>query len=343
MKLADDSGNLKIPFFRLGNWKHPVYGVIEGTQEKFGKLVDNFRKNVLGRPPFVRLGHDKGSAGTFGDTPAEAWVYDIIQEGDVLYALAWPTSQEVVEAVRQKRYRFASPEYAPDYTDKESGTRFGPVLEAIGLTNEPFLTRLPETVVLADPPGTIYLDCEELKEVDKPMPENELLKENNSMLKKLADGFTKFVETFKPGIAGADGLSGADRKKLSEVDELKVKLASMETDLKDSKAKASEAQNTAWASKVETRLAALVASGVPPVMCEQAKTILLANPDMGTTTIKLADNKEITLADQIFATLDALPKEHRVRLAQAGSQESGKPGHVTAKEVYGDVVPELNK
>lgn len=343
MKLADDSGNLKIPFFRLGKWKHPVYGVIEGTQEKFGKLVENFRKNVLGRPPFVRLGHDKDSAGTFGDSPAEAWVYDIIQEGDVLYALAWPTSQKVVEAVRQKRYRFASPEYAPDYTDKENGTRFGPVLEAIGLTNEPFLTRLPETVVLADPPETIYLDCEELKEVDKTMLDNELLKENTSLLRKLADGFTKFLESFKPGTAGTDSLSQEDRKKLSEVDELKVKLASMETELKDSKAQASQAQNTAWANQVETRLSALVATGVPPVMCEQAKTILLSNPAMGTTMIKLADNKEITLAEQIFATLDALPKEHRIKLAQGGSQESRQPGQVTAKEVYGDVVPELNK
>jgi len=335
--MPEDMRQLKIPIFRIGNWKHPAYGVIKGTQDTFNNLIENFRKNVLGRPPFVRLGHSKDNAATFGDAVAEAWVSDLVQEGNVLYALAWPTSNDIVEAVRNKRYRFASPEYTPDYTDKELGHKVGPVLEAVGLTNEPFLTKLPETVVLADPPGTIYLDHEEVKE----MPENELLKENNSLLKKLADGITKFLDK-KPDHVETSGLTEEDRRKLAEVDAIKVELSDMKTKLSESQTKTAKAQSDAWVTQVNARLNSLVATGVPPVMCDQAKVVLLANPDMGTTMIKLADNKEISMAEQVYATLEALPKEHRIMLAQAGAQYSTIPGQATAKECYGDVVPELN-
>ncbi|GBF34137.1 phage recombination related exonuclease [Desulfocucumis palustris] len=334
--MADSNeGRLKIPIFRIGSWKHPAYGVIEGTQDKFNGFIENFRKNVLGRPPFVRLGHTKDNAATFGDAPAEAWVSELMQEGNVLYALAWPTNSSIVEAVKNKRYRFASPEYNPDYLDKETGNKVGPVLEAVGLTNEPFLTRLPETVMLADPPDTIYLDHEEVFK----MPEN------NDAIKKLAEGFVKFFDFLKLGSAAnavSAGLSDDEKKKLAEVDEMKVKLASAEQQLKETQSKVSLAEQNAWASQVEARLTTLVAAGVPPAMCDQAKTILLANAAMGTTIIKLADNKEITMAEQVYATLDALPKEHRIQLSQMGAQSSTKPGQATVKECYGDVVPQLS-
>jgi len=337
---GEDLKRLKIPIFRLGKWKHPAYGTIEGTQEKFNQMMDNFRKNVLGRPPFARLGHDKDNAPTFGDAPAEAWVSDLVQEGSVLYALAWPTNAGFVEAVRNKRYRFASPEYEPDYLDKESGAKVGPVLMAIGMTNEPFLTRLPDAMVLADPPETIYLDHEEVKEQ---MPDDKLMQENNNLLKKLADGFNKLMESIKASPPGQSGLSDDDRQKLAEIDVLKVKLANTETDLNATKAKLNQTEQASWVTQVDARLNALVATGVPPAMCQEARTVLLASPTAATTMIKLADDKEISLAEQIYSTLDALPKEHRVKLAQLGAQTSTSPGTASAKECYGDVVPELNK
>jgi hypothetical protein len=296
-KLAE----LKIPFFRLGRWRHPRYGPIEGTQDKFDAIKVNFRRNVLGRPPYVRLGHTRDGAVTYADAPAEAWVHDIIQEGDTLYALAHPTSEQIVDAVRNKRFRFASPEYQDNYINKETGLAVGPALLAIGLTNEPFLTRLPDAVALADPPETIYLDYKEVKE---PM--------ENDFIKKLSEAVTKFFEGLKP-VSATGGMTEEERKKLAEIDNLKVQLAQTQEQLAD-------AARTTWAAQVETRLGALVAAGVPPVMCDQAKAVLLANPAMATTMIKLADNKEISLAEQVFATLDALPKEHRIKLGQTGKQ-----------------------
>lgn len=321
---------LKIPFFKLGKWRHPVYGPIDGTQEKFDAIIANFRGNVLGRPPYVRLGHTKDGAVTFGATPAEAWVHDIVQEGDILYALAHPTGKEVIENVKSKRFRFASPEYDDNYINKETGARVGPTLMAIGLTNEPFLTRLPEVRSLADPPGTIYLDHEEVKEVGE-----------NDVIKKMSEAITKFFEGLKPAPA-AGGISDEERKKLAELDTLKAELDQTKAKLALAESRIDSAVNSSWATRVESRLAALVAKGIPPAMCESAKTILLANPAAETTMIKLAEGKEISLAEQIFTTLEALPAEHRVKLSQLGGQESRQPGAATAKEVYGEVVPELS-
>jgi len=302
---------LKIPFFRLGKWTHPVYGDIVGTQEKFDKMIENFRKNVLGRPPYVRLGHDKNNAPTFGDAPAVAWVHDIIQEGPVLYALAHPTTEEIITAIKEKRFRFASPEYQEDYINKETGEHVGPTLLAIGLTNEPFLTRLPDTVALAENPDLIYLDCTYVKEE---------ITMDDTLVKKLSDVLNGFVEKLKT-VVPVTALSDEDRTKLSEVEAVKSQLAQTQEQLKLAEARIAAAEEAAWTAEVERRLSELVAKGIPPVMCEQAKNILLAAPAAGTTMIKLADGKEVSLADQIYAALEALPEEHRIKMAQIGIQE----------------------
>ncbi len=187
MKGGDFLPMLKIPFFRIGKWKHPKYGTISGTQEKFNQLTENFKKKVLGREPFIRIGHDKGNSQAFGDAEAKAWVKDIVQEGDVIYALAEPADPQVEKLIREKRYRFASAEYEDNYFDKETGKNVGTVLSAIALTNEPFLTRLPENIVLAENSEEFYMDYIESEGI-KPMDE---------FLKKLSDMLNTFVKSLK--------------------------------------------------------------------------------------------------------------------------------------------------
>lgn len=310
---------LKIPFFRLGRWKHPKYGVVEGTQQMFDQMKANFKRQVLGRQPFVRIGHDTDGKGTFGDAPAEAWIKDVVQESDYLYAIADTTNDEVAKAVREKRYRFASAEYDPNYADKETGLNVGALLSAVALTNEPFLTRLPEAVVLADETEKIYLDYEEVTKVGQ----EKLLEENNSLLKKLTDTLTGFVDKFKPGQSG--GLSDDEKKKLAELDNTKTKLTAAEAKLTAVEAEQAKTKLSLWTASVESRIKDLVAKGIPPAMCEQARVILMANPAYETTMIKLADGKEISMADQVFATLEALPQEHRIKMGQLGQQTSPPP------------------
>ncbi|HWP96418.1 MAG TPA: phage protease [Syntrophomonadaceae bacterium] len=306
-----DDKTIKVPFFRLGKWKHPQYGNLEGTQEKFDSIIENFHKNVLGRPPYIRLGHTKDNAPTFGDAPAEAWVYDVVQEGPVLFALAHPTGDEIVSAIREKRFRFASPEYQENYTNKESGMKAGPTLMAIGLTNEPFLTRLPDTVALAEHPDEVYLDYEE-----------EVTRVDDTLVKKFSEVLNSFIEKLKTAVPGTSGLTMDERAKLNEVDALKTQLAQSQEQMKLAEGRISAAENAAWSAQVESRLADLVAKGIPPAMCEPVKAVLLANPAAASTMIKLADNKEISLAEQLYASLEALPEEHRIKLVQMGRQEA---------------------
>lgn len=314
---------LKIPFFRLGQWKHPTYGLLEGTQEKFNSFIANFKSNAAGRPPYIRLGHSKDDAPTFGDAAAEAWVTDIIQEDEVLYALATATSDEIVKAIKDKRYRFASAEYTEDYVNKETGVNAGPTLLAIGLTNEPFLTRLPDTVALAENPNTFYLDYEK----------EETTVNEDTLMKKLSDTLNGFLEKLKTTIPSTTitnvALTDDERTKLAEVDALTEQL-------KLAEARITAAENAAWASRVESRLAEMIAKGIPPAMCEQVKPILLANPAAESTMVKLADGKEISLAEQIYAALEALPEGHRIKLAQLGSQETPQPNSPEALKKLAD-------
>lgn len=316
----DKLAELKIPFFRLGRWKHPKYGTIEGTQQMFDQMKANFKRQILGRQPFVRIGHDRDGKDIFGDASAEAWVKDITQEGDYLYAVADTTNDKITRAVQEKRYRFASAEYDPNYVDKETGLPVGAVLSAVALTNEPFLTRLPDAVVLADDQKKIYLDYEEDEKI---MEQEKLLEENNSLLKKLADTLTGFVEKFRPG--QGNGLNDDEKKKLAELDDMKAKLAAAEAKLTATETEQEKVKLSLWTATVENRIKDLVAKGIPPAMCEQARTILLANPAYETTMIKLADGKEVSMADQVFATLEALPEEHRIKFGQKGEQTSPPP------------------
>lgn len=308
---------LKIPFFRLGEWKHPKYGTIKGSPEKFRQFINNFKGNALGRPPFIRIGHDKSDSPTFGDAEAKAWIKDIVQEGNVLYALCEPCDENVENLIKSKKYRFASAEYDDNYIEKTSGKNVGTVLSAIALTNEPFLTHLPENVVLSDVNNNeFYLDFEE--------------REGNKMdefLKKLSDFFTALTTKMKLSdvsptepqkIDGADGKDDdSNAKLLAELEAVKKKLSDLENDNTGIK-KVNEEK------EVEMKLSELKLKGIPPVLCDKAKELLLAMPT--TSTIKLADNSEKKLSEMIYDMLGSLPESSRVKYDQFGSQYSQKTG-----------------
>lgn len=335
MNLDDEQkGKLKIPFFRLGSWVHPKYGPLNGTQDMFNQMMQNFNNHILGRPVFVRLGHSAAAAPVFGDAPAEAWVTELRQEGPVLYALAIPTNEEIREAVQTKKYRFASAEYDANYTDKETGASHGAVLSAIALTNEPFLTKLPDTVVLSEQNQDVfYLDYKEVK----PMSEEN----TNNPLQKLAEAITNF---FTSADAGAvNPVLAAPPVKPTLTEEQKTQLAEvprLTEELKQTQALLANQVALTHAATVDRKLAELVAQGIPPAMTEKIRPVLLAQGIDG--KVKLADGTEKPLTDVLLETLAALPQEHRIKLSQAGYQGSQKSG-LTAKDLYGDIVPGLNQ
>lgn len=305
-KFADRPRLLKIPVGRIGQWKHPKYGTIKMSQQTFDEMIRNFREKTIGRDPFIRIGHDKGNDPTFGGAKAEGWIQDLVQEGDVLYALADPTNPDIAEMVRTKQYRYASPEYEENYRSKEDGSFKGAVLHALALTNEPFLTRLPEARLLADPPDTFYLDFEEVSlgmdKIDQLLDQQ---KETNGFLRKLAD----FFMGRKPEDTPPGGTTPATPTQTPE----QIKLAEMETKL-------AETQRALRTAEVERKLAEYVAKGIPPAVIDHYRPILLA--DNGEKVVKLEDDKMVSVSEQIYATLDAFPESTRVKLSQMGEQHT---------------------
>lgn len=312
---------LKIPVGRIGQWKHPKYGTIKMSQQTFDDIVRNFRAKTLGRDPFLRVGHDKADDPTFGGAKAEGWITDLVQEGDFLFALADPTNNEIAEKVKSKQFRYASPEYRENYQDKESGSFRGAVLEALALTNEPFLTRLPEARLLADPPDTFYLDHEEVgNTMDKELLAE--VKENTgaikSLMTKLSDWFggSKGDPTLMPAAAPTPAPAPAATAPSEEA----KKLADQVNALLEENKRIVLSQRT---TEVEGKIASYVAKGIPPSILEQYRPILLA--DTGEKVIKLAEGKELTVSEQIYASLDAFPESSRIKLGQQGQQSTPPP------------------
>lgn len=323
---------LKIPFFRLGKWKHPVYGDLTITQDTFNQMLANFKTNVLGRPPFIRIGHDKGTAPTFGYAPAEGWVTSLKQEGDVLFAEVEPTTPTAEENIRTKRYRFSSAEYNPNGVDRETGKKVGALLSAIALTNEPFLTKLPEATLLADTPDMFYLDFSEVKEDDKNMPDTEV----KTMLQKLSDTITHFMSnlSLKPAPPAPNQNSLPDdataqqlavmQEQLQQFSTLQAQVQQLTQSNQQLMSQLGAETKTRLAAEVDKEAAAMVALGIPPVMVEQWKVMALS--DAGRITVKLADKDgketEISQAEAMKNMLLALPAEHRIQLGQVGSQST---------------------
>lgn len=315
---------LKIPFFRLGKWKHPVYGDLTITQDTFNQMLANFKSNVLGRPPFIRIGHDKGTAPTFGYAPAEGWVTSLKQEGDVFFAEVEPTSKEAEENIRTKRYRFSSAEYNPNGIDRENGKKVGALLSAIALTNEPFLTRLPEATLLADTPDMFYLDFSEIKEDEKKMPDTEV----KTLIQKLSESINNFIASFKPAPSAtppADDTAktlAAMQEQLQQLGSLQGQVNQLTEANKTLTAQLGVESKSRLAAEVDREAAAMVALGIPPVQVEVWKTLALSEP--GQVMIKLADKEgketEISQAEAMKNMLLALPAEHRINLEQMGTQ-----------------------
>ncbi len=306
---------MKIPVGRIGEWKHPKYGVLKMSQQTFNDMIKNFKSKTIGRDPFVRIGHDKGTGNSWGDVPAEGWIQDLQQEGDVLYALADPTNTQVVEAVRNGRFRYASPEYEENYQSKEDGSFKGAVLLALALTNEPFLTNLPEARALADQPDVFYLDYEEVRPDMEEM--KELLdqqKETNGFLRKLADFFTgkkpEEMTIIQENTTVTSPTQTAEQIKLAE---MQTQLATTQVQLRT--------------AEVERKLAEYTAKGIPPAVLGQYRPILLA--DNGEKIVKLADDKgqeiSVSVSEQIYASIDAFPESSRIKLSQVGEQTTPPP------------------
>jgi len=128
----------EIEILTTGVWHHPIYGELEITPKRLERFKKNFDDGVR-KAIAIDIEHksDEGAVG---------WVKNLTIKDNSLYALVeW--TPEGVQLIRNKKYRFFSPEFDDIYEDPKTGQEFRDVLIGGALTNRPFLQDLREIVL----------------------------------------------------------------------------------------------------------------------------------------------------------------------------------------------------
>jgi len=121
----------------LGNYKHPIHGMLNFTPERIRRFADSVKQKVRGIDPDIDYDHkldpSKGKA-------AAGWVKDAEERADGLWLLVeW--TKDAAKELKDKKYRYFSTEFA-DTLEDNTGNVFQDVVLGGGLTNRPFMKNL---------------------------------------------------------------------------------------------------------------------------------------------------------------------------------------------------------
>lgn len=132
-------------FFQIaktGIFHSPVYGRIEITPGDLATMLRNFKTKTPLPPTQLPVDYDHLSDEPKQpeDGKAAGWVLDLElrDDGNTLWCKAdW--TKRAAQLIAEGAYRFVSPFFLTDYTDKATGKKIGPTLKAVAITNRPFL------------------------------------------------------------------------------------------------------------------------------------------------------------------------------------------------------------
>lgn len=138
---------MRSPLLKLGEWRRGRRRA-KFSQEDFDAILLHFNRNTLGFEPPLFLGHPTDFLASEG-APAAGFLVSMHQKDDVLWGDFEVVDENVLAAVRQGQYRYASAELVRNSTDPETGERVSLMLVGHALTNRPFIPRLPRNIALA--------------------------------------------------------------------------------------------------------------------------------------------------------------------------------------------------
>jgi phage I-like protein len=123
--------------FPMGEYRHPMHGLIKFTRERLERFANNIRQRTRGIDLAIDWEH--GTDPSKGKRAA-GWITDAEVRSDGLYIAATFTD-EAKHEIRAGHWRYLSPEYQDHWEDNQ-GHRFQDVLFGAALTNRPFLKDL---------------------------------------------------------------------------------------------------------------------------------------------------------------------------------------------------------
>lgn len=130
-KLEEDDTSW-IQAFPVGTWHHPKHGKIEMTQERAARFAANVNNNVRGQELDIDYDHKERT------NEASGWVKAARAASDGLWLKVQWTA-DAASKIKQKAYRYFSPEYLDEWEEPRSKMRIKDVLLGGALTNRPFL------------------------------------------------------------------------------------------------------------------------------------------------------------------------------------------------------------
>ena len=146
--LSEGSDQGQAQVFRTGTFYHPRYGKFTVTDADLAAMADNFGTVHPVAPTQMVVDYEHQSMFEGVKAEAAGWVSGLEHEpGKLVATVDW--NAEAAAQIRAKKYRFISPVWKMDGTDKETGKDVGPLLLTMALTNRPFIEGM-EPVVLSE-------------------------------------------------------------------------------------------------------------------------------------------------------------------------------------------------
>lgn len=128
----DENNVSTIQGMPLGEYEHPVHGTIKFTEERIQRFADNVNNKVRGTDLDIDYDHKAQTM------EAAGWVQAAEATPNGLnLKVEW--TKKAAEKIRNKEYRYFSPEFADEWQHPKSGMKFNDVLFGGALTNRPFL------------------------------------------------------------------------------------------------------------------------------------------------------------------------------------------------------------
>ena len=132
VQFDEDTRAAWIQAMTIGKYYHPVHGEIELTPER----IQQFAANVNSRVRTTDLDIDYDHKAYGGE--AAGWIKRAEVRDTGLWVLVeW--TKRAYSLLKEKAYRYFSPEFVDEWEDPRSGEKFTDVLFGGGITNRPFL------------------------------------------------------------------------------------------------------------------------------------------------------------------------------------------------------------
>ena len=143
LRQLDKKYLIKVPIAKKGTYHHPVYNVLDFSDEMLATIEDNIKANVVGYPIPITCGHRDDGAKKEGE------LVQVYREGDILFG-EWEVNKEIYRQVEDGDITFSSAEFFPNYINKLNGEPVGRTLFGMALTNRPFMPNQPRVITLND-------------------------------------------------------------------------------------------------------------------------------------------------------------------------------------------------